>query len=85
LLGGTVVCANVAVTLLAEFMVTGQVPLPLHAPPQPVNVEPPAALAVSVTGVPLLKLFEHVEPQLMPVGLDVTVPLPVPVLDTVSQ
>jgi hypothetical protein len=35
-------------------MVTLHVPVPEHPPPlQPLNVEPPAALAVSVTTVPL--------------------------------
>jgi hypothetical protein len=46
--------ANVAVTDFAASMVTAQFPVPLHAPLQPVNVEPAAAVAVSVTEVPLL-------------------------------
>jgi hypothetical protein len=41
-----------------------------------VNVDPVAAVAVRVTDV--LKLTEQVVPQLMPLGLLVTVPLPVP-------
>ena len=41
--------ANVAVTDLAALMVTEQVPVPEHAPPQPVKVEPLAGLAVRVT------------------------------------
>src|SRR5580693_7275033 len=44
---------NIAVTLSIEFMVTMQLPLPLHAPPQPLKVAPPAGVAVNVTGVPL--------------------------------
>ncbi len=56
------------------------VPSPLH----PLKVEPAAGLAVSVTLVPWSKLAEQVEPQLMPAGLLVTVPLPAPVLLTVS-
>ncbi len=46
---------NVAVTVVAAFMVTTQEPVPEQPPPlQPVNVEPPAAAAVRVTTVPLL-------------------------------
>jgi hypothetical protein len=47
-------------------------------------MEPEAAVAVSVTGVPPLYVAEQVEPQLMPDGKLVTVPVPVPVLLTVS-
>ena len=58
--------------------------MPLHPPPlQPVNVEPEAGLAVSVTAVPEVKRVLHVLPQLSPPGLLVTVPLPVPALFTV--
>jgi hypothetical protein len=48
------------------------------------NVDPPAAAAVNVTDVPLAKLALQVLPQLIPPGELVTVPLPVPVFDTVS-
>jgi hypothetical protein len=44
---------NIAVTLSSEFMVTTQLPLPLQAPPQLLNVAPAVGVAVSVTGVPL--------------------------------
>lgn len=44
---------NVAVTARAAVIETVQVLVPLHAPLQPANVEPPAAAAVSVTEAPL--------------------------------
>jgi len=64
-------------------MLTVQLPVPVQAPLQPVNVEPAAGAAVRVTLVPELKFALHVAPQLMPVGDEVTVPLPVPALPTV--
>jgi hypothetical protein len=76
--------AKVAVTEAAAFMVTMQVLVPEQPPPlQPVNVEPAAGAAVRVTTVPLVNDAAHVEPQEMPAGLLVTVPLPAPALDTV--
>ena len=77
------VVLNVAVTLRAWLINTEQV-VPVQAPLQPANVEPVAAAAVSVTVVVLEKLAEQAEPQLTPVGDDVTVPAPVPALVTVS-
>jgi hypothetical protein len=50
---------------------------PLHAPPKPAKLEPEAAVAVSVTDVPLAKFAAHLPGQLMPAGALVTVPLPV--------
>jgi len=44
--------ANVAVTERAAFMETTHDPLPLHAPPHPLKLEPEAAEALSVTEVP---------------------------------
>ena len=44
---------KVAVTDRAALMVTVQMPVPVHAPPQPPKVEPAAGVAVRVTGVPL--------------------------------
>jgi hypothetical protein len=76
--------SNSAVTVAAALRVTAQVPVPLHAPDQPANVDPEAALAVSVTCVPLAKFELHVPGQLMPDGLLVTVPEPEPVVVTVS-
>jgi hypothetical protein len=69
---------NVAVTDFAASIVTTHEPVPVHAPLQPPNVEVPSGVAVSVTIVPIPNDAEHVAPQLMPAGLDVTLPLPVP-------
>jgi hypothetical protein len=49
-----VTTVNVAVTLRAWLIDTVQPPVPVHAPLQPVNVWPAAAVAVSVTDVPKL-------------------------------
>ena len=54
------------------------------APAHPAKVEPEPAVAVKVTGVPLLSVVEQVLPQLIPVGLLVTVPVPVPARVTAS-
>ena len=44
---------NVAVTVVAADMVTVHEPVPVQPPPlQPLNVEPAAGVAVSVTAVP---------------------------------
>jgi hypothetical protein len=43
---------NVAVTVSAAFIVTWQVPVPLHAPLHPANVDPSEGVAASVTTDP---------------------------------
>ena len=73
---------NVAVTVLFSFIVMVHVPVPEQLPPQPVNVSLPEGVAVRVTTVPLVKVAEHVDPQLMPVGELETVPVPVPDWET---
>ena len=50
--GGAVAVLNVAETEVSAAIVTLQVPVPLHDPPQPLNVIPFAAVAVRVTVVP---------------------------------
>src|SRR5512139_2972399 len=68
-------------------MVTVQVLAVLvQAPLHPANVEPAAAAAVKVTGVPLLYSSVQSLPQWMPAGDDVTVPdaAAVPALVTVN-
>ena len=76
---------NVAVTVVAALIATVHVvPETVLHPLQLANVDPPAALAVRVTLVPLSYGSEQSAPQLIPAGLEVTVPLPLPVLVTVS-
>ena len=75
-----------AVTDVVALRVTTQVPVPEQPPPlQPVKVEPAAGVAVSVTAVALANAAEHVVPQEMPAGALVMVPLPAPLLLTVSE
>ena len=45
--------AKLAVTDRAALIVTVQAPVPVHAPLQPLKIDPDAALARRVTGVPL--------------------------------
>lgn len=70
---------NVAVTVVLEFNVRAQVPVPAQPPPlQPANVDPVDGVAVNVTFVPEENDLEQVDPQSIPDGLLVTLPLPVP-------
>jgi len=75
--------SNVAVTVIAEVMVTvhGSMPTQL-SPLQPVKVKPLDGVAVRVTEVPLGNVPEQLDPQLMPSGVLMTVPLPAPVFTT---
>ena len=64
-----------AVTVFAALMVTVHVvPETVSHPLQPAKVDPPAAVAVRVTLVPLLYGSEQSAPQLIPAGLELTVP-----------
>jgi hypothetical protein len=75
---------KVAVTVVLAVTVMTHVPVPEQPPPlHPAKTEPLAALGVRVTEVPLLKEAEHVLAQLIPAGLLVTVPAPVPARVTV--
>ena len=58
--------------------------MPEHPPPlQPEKPEPKSAVAVSLTTLPLTKVFEQLRPQ-NPPGFIVTVPLPLPTVLTES-
>jgi hypothetical protein len=76
------VCAGCGLKVAAHERAMSMVTTPLlqPVPVQPAKVEPVAGVAVSVTSVPLLNEAEQVVPQLMPAGLLVTVPFPVPLL-----
>jgi hypothetical protein len=65
-------------------MVTLQVDVPLHPPVHPANVELDAGAAVSVTAAPAEKVATQAVPQLMPAGLLVMLPEPLPELVTAS-
>ena len=75
---------NTAVTAVSAFTVARHVPVPLQAPVQPSKVEPAAGVAVRVTAVPNGKARVQVAPHVMPAGLLVTAPVPVPLRATVS-
>jgi hypothetical protein len=71
--------AKAAVTDMSSVMTTWHAPVPEHAPPHPVKTKPDAAVADSTTSEPVVKLASHVGGQLIPEGLDATVPEPVTV------
>jgi hypothetical protein len=76
--------AKVAVTVIGALPLTVHGPVPLQPPPlQPVNVDPQAGVAVSVTVVPLGYVSVQSVPQTMPIGLLLTTPMPVPAGATV--
>src|SRR6476619_1568224 len=77
--------SKVAVTALAALIVTLQDSVPEQPlPDQPVNWEPAAALAVSVTSLPASYSWSQSPPQAIPAGKLVTVPQPDPAFETVS-
>ena len=83
---GTTMVVKLAVTDFATSIVTSQVgDAPLHAPDQPEKTEFTAGVAVRVTTVPRLYGSEQSAPQVIPAGLEVTVPIPVPAVVTVSN
>ena len=75
---------NVAVTEVFAVIVTVHAAVPVHPPDQPANEALEAAAAASVTTAPVEYVAWQLEPQLMPEGVLVTVPEPVPRLFTVS-
>jgi hypothetical protein len=74
----SVATATLKRAVTVAVVVTEQGPVPEHPPLQPANTEPGAAAAFKETVVPSSNCPEHVPPQSMPTGEDVTVPSPVP-------
>jgi hypothetical protein len=68
---------NVAVTDLAASIGTLHAYRPEQAPDQPAKIESAAGVTLRTTSEPKVKLAEHVVPQLIPAGCEVTVPEPV--------
>ena len=76
---------KVAPTVTGALPVNVHGAVPAHPPPlQPPNIEPSAAAADSVTTVPLGYVSTQSGPQLIPAGLLLTVPWPVPLTLTVT-
>ena len=72
-------------TVVAAVIVTTQLPTPVQPPPdQPAKVALGPAAAASMIIEPWSNSSVQSAPQLMPAGLDVTVPVPVPFFATVS-
>jgi hypothetical protein len=76
--------SKLAVAAWSVLMVRVQLPVPEQAPDQPAKRDPAEAVAVRVTAVPCPKACAQVEPQLIPAGLELTVPVPLPALVSVS-
>src|SRR5215510_6911720 len=69
--------AKVALTVVAVVSVIEQAPVPEQpAPNQPMKTQPAAGVAVSDTAVPAVKVAAQVDPQSIPAGVLVTVPVP---------
>ena len=81
---GAALTVNDASTVLSASMVTVHGSVPVHpSPDHPVKVEPGSDAGDRVTSVPEGCTATQLEPQSIPAGEPVTVPLPVPVLVTV--
>jgi hypothetical protein len=77
---------NVALTDRAWLIITWQLPLPAQSPDQPAKAESAPGVAVNVTVLATLKLAWQVMLQLLiPAGLVLTCPEPMPCLVTVRR
>ena len=81
-----VVVVNVALhvpfAVITKVLVTA---VPVQTPDQPENIDPALAAADNATDDFRLKFALQVTPQLIPGGVEVTVPVPVPAFATVSE
>ena len=76
---------NIAVTATETLPAIVHEAVPVHPPPlQPLNAEPTAGVATSVTGVPRGYELEQTVPQLIPGDVLLTIPAPSPDLLTVT-
>jgi hypothetical protein len=75
--------AKVAVTFFTLVIGTAQV-VPVQSPLNPENTEFADGAAISVTSVFAVKFAEQVGPQSMPIGLEVTEPVPPPLFETLN-
>lgn len=78
--GGGAAWVNVAVTEVFAEMVSLHEPVPEQAPPQPPKVDPFVGVGVRVTSVPSSKSALQLDPQFIPVGVLLTVPVPEPAI-----
>ena len=76
--------ANAAFTVVSLVTVSMQAPVPTHEPLQPTNVDVPAAAAVKASVEPWSTVSVQVPGQLMPAGVEVTAPVPLPARLTVT-
>ena len=76
--------SNVGVAAVLVSRVSLHVPVPVHGPDHPAKVVPASGADVNTTAVPLGKLAVQLCGQLIPAGVLVTVPAPLPTLFTVS-
>ena len=77
-------CSNVAVSVVLAVIVRLHVAMPVQRPDHPAKVVAVSGVAVNTTADPVGKLAVQLPGQLIPAGLLVTVPPPVPALFTVS-
>jgi hypothetical protein len=75
---------NSALTDAFDPIVTEQLPVPVQAPPQPLNEELIAAFAFSVTTVPVGKLDAQFGGHVIPFGELTATPSPLPDCATAS-
>src|SRR5688572_8748026 len=67
---------KLAVIVVSSVTVTLQAPVPLHAPPQPTNVEGGTGVAANEITVPSSTVIEHVAPHSIPEPSTVPEPMP---------